>query len=167
MEETMLDKLKEELKQIKIQIITTHKKTSRIIHGRMDISQPLNFQEAEDFSKLNKDCENLFDRVAIIEEKIKKIKGEKEREKLEVKKPLTLTVAEFDLLKMFYQNRHAYLKMTEVQKLGNIERNRAYERVRILLAKNLVSAYTTEKGQGAYAKGYTITLEGIDLLTAK
>jgi MFS superfamily sulfate permease-like transporter len=140
---------------IKTKIIAIHKQGAKIIHNRPDVSEPLNFSEAKSFADLNKKCEELIDDLKKLEKEQKRL--EEEFKKVEEGKQVKLTEAEFNLLKLLYDNKHRFLRMIDIQNLSKIERNRAYERLRVLQIGKLVVGNTFKAG----GMQYSITTEGI------
>jgi DNA-binding MarR family transcriptional regulator len=143
-----------------------HKQAAKIIHDRHDVDEPLSPFQEDAFKDLNKKCENLFEYIKKLESQIKKIEtGLQFSQDNSIKQPKTLTLVQYHLLKMFYENRSVPIRMIEIQKLGKIARNRAYEHVTAFVMSDYISAHQSETRKNA--KSYIITAKGIDLLRSK
>jgi DNA-binding response OmpR family regulator len=143
---------------IKTKIIAIHKQGAKIIHNRPDVNEPLDSSEAKSFADLNKKCEDLMVDLKRLEKQQERLK--EEFKKVEEGKQVKLTEAEFNLLKLLYDNKHRFLRMIDIQNLSKIERNRAYERLRVLQIGKLAVGNAFKAG----GMQYSITTQGINLI---
>jgi DNA-binding MarR family transcriptional regulator len=157
-----IQELSQEIILVKTKILAIHKQGAKIIHSRADVNEPLTVSQEDAFMALNKKCEELMVTLKSLETRQKALLADIERaEKLKV---TTLTIPESKLLNLLYEYKHQYLRVNELSKLSHITRNRLYEHLRSFLVGGLVTLYTSETGQYAFTKGYTITDKGISFI---